>query len=512
MDQESLVQVDNPISSSSDNNLDRPRRILTRKIFIIFTLVILIFLFSGVGVWAFLNDKIEFLFSTQSNKQLDVKDAKLQQAIDELQKSSDAIPSSTSAFTSPTASSSISSIVPYQSKSDIYVLSLNGRFNRVSEKNFSSQLFSSKLSSLLLVEEKIVEVNVSPDSSKVLIEGTRSFPDHTNITNLNGGKRYFIVSEDGNDVELIDTVSITDALKDTEDFDSQITFYGWSIDSKKLIAHISMNSAPDRITGEYPYKKKTLFIEYDLVSQIPRKLLSFRQKNNEPPILGAGINSLFYDSDAQVLAYSLPVEGKNSEYKLVVHNLKTNSKVEYDLLTMVNSYQTSESTLGFNSKNMAVHQYFASANISPVFTPGGSNAYNSYTVTYTGGDKLSIYSYYNPTKPIATITLDEPPEYAYTNFLLWSRDGEYFAVLLKNTAGTSGSKNSKIKIYTRTGDLVSTVTLEKTSLGIFGAFSTDNKYILLFNLLRSEIIEVSSGSIVSKKVSLQGTPVFWRRD
>ena len=307
--------------------------------------------------------------------------------------------------------------------------------------------------------KSIGQALISPDNNKLLFTAYGDPPQ--------SGIRY-IASLDGKILEKIDMAKI----KSNFEKQYEVSIWGWSLDPSKLILHARdvQNFLDDRCCegGDYRASKQTI-ASLDINTNKVMEIFS---------ITASPIGIIFYDPSKNVLVYTdsqLLGGGKG-------HFVELNSKNEttFDDYSLIN-YEGNK----------------------------------TYFVTTDGNRRhLGIYSIYKPTAPIAEITLDEPQNTNYTNWLIWSPDNKYFAIRVLNSDNTF---SDRLKIYDRNGKLVLST---NTNMGDGSVFSSDGRYLLSSSSRNVgggnyrnfwEAIDINSGERYIKEFSSPnlGSVIFW---
>lgn len=324
------------------------------------------------------------------------------------------------------------------------------------------QLFNQELTQ----KYNSVQTWVSPDHNKLLFVLYGNPPKDSDRFN------YQLATLDGKVIEKIDL----DKIKGSLGAQYEVTLPLWSTDSKKLvfIARDVKNFLDNKSGEGGDYRSsKQIIGEYDIDNSEIKELFTKTQ---------APLGVLFYDPAKELIVYSDSQLGGGKAHLL---NIQNNQETEFNSPTELN--------LGGN-------QYFVDAD-------------NRVNGAYQEARNLKIYSFYEPTKAIAEITIDEPTNRYFTNWVIWSPNSKYFAIKIVNSDNTF---SDLLKIYDKNGKLVL-----RTNLDMFdgSVFSSDDKYLLSSKtsgasgtyLTTWETIDVTTGThlINPFKSTDVGHAFFW---
>lgn len=300
--------------------------------------------------------------------------------------------------------------------------------------------------------KSIGQALVSPDNNKLLFTAYGEPPQ--------SGTQY-LTSLDGKILEKIDMTK----LKSNFEKQYEVLIWGWSLDSRKLILHARdvQNFLDNRCCEGGDYRaSKQIIASLDIDTYEVKQIFS---------ITASPIGVMFYDPGKNILVYTDSSLG-GGKGRLV--ELGSKNETMFDDFSLINY--------------------------------GGNKTY--WVATKGDSRHLSIYSIYKPTTSTAVITLDEPQNTRYTNWLIWSPDNQYFAIRVLNEDNTF---SDKLKIYDRSGKLILTTNSE---MGDGSVFSSDSKYLLSYNSRTTtwEAIEVTTGIRLVKPFTSPGnigSAIFW---
>ena len=306
--------------------------------------------------------------------------------------------------------------------------------------------------------KSIGQALISPDNNKLLFTAYGDPPQN--------GIQY-IASLDGKILEKIDMAKV----KSNFEKQYEVSIYGWSLDPSKLILHARdvQNFLDNRCCEGGDYRaSKQIIASLDIDTNEVKEIFS---------ITASPVGIMFYDPSKNIFVYTDSSLGGGKGHLV---ELSSKNETAFDDYSLINY--------------------------------GGNK---TYFVTTDGNRRhLGIYSIYKPATPIAEITLDEPQNTDFTNWLIWSPDNKYFAIRVLNTDNTY---SDKLKIYDKNGKLVLST---NTNMGDGSVFSSDSRYLLSSSSrdigggnYKSfwEAIDVTTGQRSIKEFSSSdlGTAIFW---
>ena len=333
-----------------------------------------------------------------------------------------------------------------------------------------NSLLNQKTSSISKDREKIFDIIISRDQSQTLVHTT---PTHYTGKLAGPDDYFYLISEDG-------------GLKEVQSY-----ILGFSTRSNKLIGY---NGA---------------IFEYDVNSGQSKTLLS-----------NSSARPIFYDPDQGILVYTEPDSKSDKLFPsgtVKKLNLKDNTTEEIsdlrsDIYNNGSQFQNTANYYQFSGLSLLpnANSYFITADKDPELV---SNNIGGYDKIFKNRRTLYVKSYYNPKERMAEIKLDEPENITYDWAILWSPDGNYFAI--RTHDNETYRKNSKIAIYSRSGRLISKSIVPAGTTLSGCCFSTDNKYFLLntavsLSLYTWMIIDVVTGEHLVEDQVIPGLALYWK--